>query len=398
MMTEVIIHVEESILSMSKSTKTKNKSLIKLFAILSSVGVLLSAVGGIVVGSFAKTKAINVSEYQDAKEFYGTKGFDLIVKGPSLTQIEGFKIRDDVARCVSYLEIDLNTTINGKLGQSTFLVFDDVADLKYTENTDVRLIENFDIFNDFVFVDYKFAEINNLKLGDSLTVTIDGSPKKCTISRIYKTDYIFSRGVLITSTNVVPSSFKTAIYLKSNNVASLKEDLSDYKPLGTLLEKTEYQTDEQYQKYLDDFYSRDYSSTHVLDYKEKDEMNESTALPKANSASTALIVATIVFGVLSFLISLAGFIVVAKNKNDFIYKYIHDNGSKGIIKAYSIFNALLIVTCAVTALISTFIAANATSVYCSVGSVFVMNILSFIIPIIGVAVGYLITTLLVRKA
>ena len=376
----------------------KSKSLIKLFSILSSVGFALCCIGGIVVGTFTNASVTNVSEYRDKNEFYSKKGFDLIVKGPSDSQIEGFKVREDITQCIPFLEIDLNTTINGNNNQSTFLIFDNVIDLKYTENTDVRLIKSKEGLANPVFVDYKFAKNNNLNINDSFTVVINGNPKECLVSRIYRTDFIFSKGVIIATTDIIPTSFKSGVYLSTNNIDSLMNDLKEYKPMGTLLEKTEYQTDEQYQQYLESFYAKDYSKTHVLDYKEDEKANETTNLPKAESSKVSLLIASIVFGVIVLSLSLAGFIIVGKNKKDFIYKYIHDNGSIKPIKGYSVFNGIMVLTVIASSLISAAIASNNASSYISFGNALALNIWTILIPAIGIVIGYLFTLFKLKKA
>lgn len=359
---------------------------------------MICAVSGAVAGVFLNTNVNNVSSYEDKNEFYSKKGFDLIVKGPSASQIEDFKVRDDVSKCTPYLEIELTAKTKTSTFQPTLLVFDDFGDLKNTENTETRLIKKKEVASNPIAIDYKFAQNNHFDLNDMITLYVDGSPKDCFVAKIFKTDYIYTKGIVITTFDVVPTTLRSGVYLSSNNVASLKGDLKTYKPLGTLLEKTEYQTDEQYEEYLDAFYKRDYSTTHVLDYKDEEESNREVALPRANSSNIGALVASIIFGILAFLTSFVGFIIFAKNNKDYIYKYIHDNGSKNLIKGYSIYNAILLSTCLSVVILATAIAVIMCPSYYSFGSALLTNIWAVVLPVIGIVIGYIISLIKIKKA
>ena len=373
----------------------KGKSLRKLFLIISAIGCVFSLGGSIVCGTFVKTHTENVAEYQDTDEFYSSKGFDLIVQGPSKEQIDGFKVRQDVSHCVSYLEIELFIKIQNSQKQSNVLVFDNIEELKYTENTDERIIKNKEGLTNPVYIDYQFSKINNLKIGDKFLVYIDSSPKECSVARIYKTDFLYKKGVIIASTEIVPSSIKSGVYLKSNNFVSLREELKSYKPLGTLLPKTQYQTDEQYQQYVDEFYAKDYSS-YIFGIK-NEEMSK-TALSKAESSKKGIVVSSIIFGVLLLLVSLGSFILVAKNKNDFIKKYIRDNGAKEPRNCYLVFNLLMLCCAAVANVIILLLTVNKTAYFISFGSALAANLVVLLVPVLSIVLGLATTLVLIKKS
>lgn len=375
----------------------KNKSLFKYFLLTTCLGIVLTCAGSLVSGKFVKTNIENVSAYNDKNEFYCKKGFDLIVKGPSMSQIESFKSNENITKCIPYLEIDLNMKINDKINQNTVLVFDDFNDLQYSELTRYREIESSNLVSNSVGIDFKFSKNNGLSLNDEFTMYIDGAEQICKVSTIFKTDYIFTKGIVVTTTNLVSSSFKTFAYLKTNNIVSLKKQFEDYIPMGTLLPKSEYQTDEQYQKYLDEFYSKDYFSTHILDYGEEMIQNNNVNLPKAESSKKSMIISSVVFAVFLSLISLFFFFVVAKNKNDFIYKQIKDNGNKTSIIGYSVQNGLMLFVSLVCSFITIISGIHSTSVFISFGSAFISNLIFVFLPVACILASYLFIFLKIRK-
>jgi hypothetical protein len=214
-------------------------------------------------------------------------------------------------------------------------VFESKEDMQYSEFTDARILSQTSA-DKYIYADYKFCTLHNVGLGDVVTVTFNGVPQEFTIARVYRTSYLSAKGLLITTKEMLPVSVQSLyVYLTTEDKSALQAYLQDYKPLGTLLPKLDSQTDEEYQEYLDNFYSKSYYSAYVTDLEDNKEDKISSYQQKKESASISFYVVTSVVSVVALLTSLACFFINAKTKNDKIYKYIQENGISDTVSGVS---------------------------------------------------------------
>ncbi len=351
-----------------------------------------------VIGFALKDKNRYDSESADKTSFYCEKGFDLLISGASIEQVVGFDNDSNVSHVSKASKISLNVKTNKDEDYRDILVFDDSNSLEYSEFTNGRIIEKEENENIIVGVDYKFCQLYGMSLGDNLTISANGDELNLKIGRIYRTDYLYSEGVIVLTRDTLDfKSNSYYVYLNSNNLNELKNNLKDYKPMGTLLKQTSSQSNEDYQRYLDEFYAKDYSSCINDPSKQANEVLPKY-LEKRSSANKRFMISIIVSSIIFFLLSFLCFFIHAKNKKDKIYKYIQDNGSHSIVKIFTGFNASIIVFVVVGTLITFALSLNGLTTFYNFASLFSNCYPALLFPIISTLVGYFITLLMIKKA
>ena len=135
----------------------------------------------------------------------------------------------------------------------------------------------------------------------------------------------------------------------------------------------------------------------ILISNEKDNINNGYENKIASTKSTFYI-SVIIVSVVCLLASLICFFVNAKNKKDRIYKYIQENGNNMIFKIFTIFNLSFVVLILIGLLTSMKIVLDGMSTYYTFASILETSYIALIIPIVSILVGYLITSIKIKKA
>lgn len=371
----------------------------KLIVIIETLAFAASALSCTFLGITLKDKNRCDSEYQDKYSFYYDNGFDIMVSGASTDQVTGFDNNTEVSHMSKAANISLNVKVDNNEDYRNILVFDNPAEIEHSEFNSSRVIERKHVAGTSVGVDYKFCQLYDVSLGDQLAITANGSELNVIIDTIYRTDYLYTEGVIVTTQDVLkftPKSFY--VYINSNNVADLKNQLRDYKPMGTLLDKTSFQNDEEYQRYLDEFYAKDYYSTCVIDLSETADAAMSQYADMMGSANKMYIASVIAISVICLATSLICFFVNAKNKKDKIYRYIQENGGKRIMTLFSVFNLslLLFITCGT--LITFGLSLNGLTVFYSFANLISNCYLALLVPSLSVLAGFGVTAIAIKMA
>lgn len=383
----------------SKTIKIENKGHFKLYLLCIEVlAIVVSIVSSFWLCSSLKSKVRYEAEYIDKTSFYSDSGFDLLVSGASKQQIEEYRQKEFVQKVASVSKISLYVKTGSVEDYRDLLVFDSLEDLESSEFTEKRLIEKNESSNP-IYADYKFCDLYNVKLGDDIAVSVNGEKKNYHISRVYRTDYFHSEGVLITTKDVLTFSSKSQLmYITTENKNKLIEDLKDYKPLGTLLDKKETQTDEEYQKYLNEFNSKKYFDSYVTDNTNDASKLELNYSSKISTSKKNFYIAVVVISVICLLFSFVCFFVNAKNKKDKIFKYIQENGDTKLLVMFSIFDLSFIIFMIIGAILAVYLSLSSLTVYYTLGSALASSHLCIWLPTIGILISYLITMIVIKKA
>lgn len=379
----------------------KNKTYFKrFFLIIEIIAIFISIISAFIMYNPLYTKSRYKSEYIDKISYYDDNGFDLIVLGASSNQVSEFKEKNFVNDAVSASRISLYINTGSYEDYQNVLVFDKEEDLKYTEFTESRILSQSNEITDYIYADYKFCQLHNVKLGSIIKISVSGSYKDFTISRVYRTDYSYPEGTLIGLKNIITiaSTKSQNVYLTSNNLSELKSYLNDYKPMGTFLDKTSFQTDEEYEAYVDDFNSKNYYSSCVIELEEDLNQVKMEYQTKISKVNKRFYVSLVVVTLIVFLTSMMVFFINAKSKKDRIYKYIQENGNKKIINLFTIFNISFAVFIMVSFIVSMIASLSKLTTYYTLINEIKDSYIVFIFPIIGVAVSYLLITIKIKKS
>ena len=370
----------------------------KFFIIIELLALAVAIGSSIFVGITTSSKVRYESEYIDKMSLYSDNTFDLLVSGASSEQIDEFRTKEFITNTVAASKISLNVKTVSSEDYRNIFVFDSEEDLNYSEFTQSRIISETKA-DKYVYADYKFCKLYDVELGDRIKITVNGNEEEYVVSRIYRTDYLYSEGVLVTTKDMISLNNKSLYaYLTTNNKDTLVSFLQDYKPLGTLLAKTSFQTDADYQRYLHDFNSKQYYSSYVTDLSNEYENVINDYEKKIASTTLTFNISVIVVSVLCLLTSFICFFANAKNKEDKIYKYIQENGNKRIFKLFTAFNLSFVVFVLVGLLIAMSFALDGLATYYTYACVLETSYLALIIPVALIFVGYLITSIKIKKA
>ena len=132
--------------------------------------------------------------------------------------------------------------------------------LEFTMYNDCRLISKLDGLSNPLYADYKFTKDNNVELGDE----IEFNGIKFQVGRIYETNTYYGSAVfvpLIGEQKVLIESVSksySGAYLKVNDISKSDAYLRNYKPMGRLKTRADFNTDEEYQIHYNSWNNANY--------------------------------------------------------------------------------------------------------------------------------------------
>lgn len=383
----------------NKNINIENKGSFKLYLfIIELIAIFVSVGSTLWLGYSLTSKTRYEAEYIDKTSFYYDNGFDLLVSGASKQQTEDYTQKDFVKTITTVSKISLNVKTGTIEDYRDLLVFNSLEDLEFSEFTEKRLIGKYESSSP-IYADYRFCNLYKVKLGDAISLSVNGEKKNFCIARVYRTDYFYSEGVLITTKDVLPLSSKSQLmYITTDNKDKLIDGLKDYKPLGTLLDKKETQTDEEYQKYLDEFNSKKYFDSYVIDNANANSGVEENYSTKIANGKKNFYICVAVISIICLGTSLLCFFVNAKNKKDKIFKYIQENGKARLLIIFNIFNFSFAIFMAIGSILAVYKSLSSLTVYYTFASALSSSYLCILASVLGILISYLITMITIKKA
>lgn len=383
-----------------KSTsRTKGKSHFKMYLlVIELIALAVSAGSSLWMNFTLGSKTRYEAEYTDKTSFYLDSNFDLLVSGASKEQTEEYGRKDFVQNVTPASKISLSVKTGSVEDYRDLLIFDSDEALEHTEFTEKRLIKKSNTEN-HVYADYKFCELYNVNLGDSITISSSGERKEYCISRVYRTDYSYPEGILIMTKGTLPLESKSQLmYVTAKDKEKLVDDLKNYKPLGTLLDKKDTQTDEEYQKYLDEFNSKKYFDSYVTDNGGASSRLEQGYSEKIASSARNFYISVSVVSVACLVVSLFCFFINAKNKKDRFFKYIQENGRSKLVGMFSAFDFSFVLFSVIGSLLAIKESLSSATAYYTFASALASSYLCVLLPVAGILIGYLITIVTIKRA
>ena len=338
------------------------------------LGLLLVAI--FFYGSYEETKGL----YNIAKT-----DVDYIIQAPSPEQVSEIAQLDHIDSATPYYYRPVEI-VSGKKRIATNLFIIDknesIAQTTFSDKLKVKSVSSYS--GNVVYVTDDFANKADIDIGDSLTISIDGSAIPFTVAGIYKSDYRQVGGSLLAvltddMKNAMKSMKYSGAYIASNDIAlSGSYFANDYTPMGNLRTREEFDSDESYKTYLDAHSQPDSTmATFVTsDYLgEVARRNDAKLLRNTVLWITVMVVAYII---ILTLISVRSSIYTKSN----VLKDIRDNftieqETKMYSKYFTSVNILM--------LISNVIAAVAGMILEWSKIISIPNIIAVIVSIVGVA-------------
>ena len=246
-----------------------NKLWAEKYFVLSSLVILLLTAG------FSLTLVSeNISQAESKYVFesiYKDTSIDFIVPGPGydqITEIEGNEAAG-VEVMTPYYETSTSVSINGiSVSNGNVLIFPDAAKAEYTPYAASRIIKGEKSINiGSAVVDSVYADANNCGLGDEIQIVIAGQTYRFTVTGITPSNTYHKEGsIAVFIDEAQTAALKeagitySASYVSASDYEACKNYLfNEYKPLGRLKDKTEFDSDDIYNRHVQNFNDADWS-------------------------------------------------------------------------------------------------------------------------------------------
>ena len=182
-----------------------------------------------------------------------------IIQTPSNEQIEEFKQCNDIDEIVPYYFCACKMKYSDKIFKADMFLIDTVEDLDKTLFSDELLKSSAcNQGKDVVFIDKVLADKYGIASGDIVSLMCDDRTMECGVEAIYCSDGRHDAGMVMAEYSGAIKQFVdpdgileySGAYICSNNETATDITIKDYKPLGDLRTRDEFNSDELYQDYL----------------------------------------------------------------------------------------------------------------------------------------------------
>lgn len=264
------------------------------------------------IGNFAFiNNTINQFESKHTFEsIYIDSKIDFIIPSPSSTQVEDIGSKNGIAKISPYYETTTALYCNDVQQKGTTILIPRSTGVEGTPYCSSRIIRGAIGQNgSFAIIDKKYAEKNDLVIGDLLSITIQGERFDFEITGISEENTYCNEGstALIMDSDVEQFFAEkgitySAAYVEASNHEVCKNFLlQEYKPLGRLKNQSEFDNIEAYEQHVKNFNDADWSKEITDCHSNYDMLSvkynnvESTAWINTGIYSTLIFIATIVY-------------------------------------------------------------------------------------------------------
>jgi hypothetical protein len=198
------------------------------------------------------------------------------IPSPSHSQIQELESNSFIQRVFPYYDVFATVKVKNRRLSNYYamLIDDNSTDVFPLTQSALRLeYDPVSSSSPGAFVDYAFSKEYDVSIGDELTIEIGLESLSVVIAGIVLNcvDYLplqnDSGGALIiaispkTLSNIAGKTLHySGAFLRVNDKNKAKEYLQNYKPLGLFRERSDFKTDEDYQKYIRDFTAMSYEA------------------------------------------------------------------------------------------------------------------------------------------
>lgn len=243
--------------------------------------ILLSAVIALVSGFLFVLPCVNQSASNyNAQSIYKSSRVDFIVPEPSADQINEITGTNGIDRVFPFYLTKTQVYVGGKQRTTTVLLSDQFQNLDITMYNPNRLIEkSTEEFDNPILVDWQFCHDTSAKIGDKITFSLDGENTDFRISAIYETNSVYDVGAILAQISdaqkdsIIQNSKNngySAMYVSANDYNLCRSYLTtNYRPLGRLKDRSQFESDEQYQVHYNAIMSSGFTNE-ITDFRIKE--------------------------------------------------------------------------------------------------------------------------------
>lgn len=222
------------------------------------------------------------SDY-NSQSIYKNTDIDFIVPEPSFEQVNELPGEYGIDKVFPYFLTKTQVSVNGKTRTTTVLLSDQMQNIDNTMYNADRLIEKANVeYDNPVLVDWQFCHDTSANIGDTILLNIAGNVAEYRIYGIYETNSIYDGGAILASMSdeqkeAVKQSSKNSgysgMYISASDYNACQAFLAtDYRPLGRLKEREQFDSEEQYQVHYDAIMSSGYANE-ITDFRIRENGN-----------------------------------------------------------------------------------------------------------------------------
>ncbi len=277
----------------------------------STIFTLLSSF--IIIGLFIHPTINSYSNEEYERNFAKYSHVDFDIPSPSFIQIPELKNLDHISNVIPYYFLNRDVTFNStSLSNLGVLFFESFNQLNETMYNPSRVINSSELeFDNPILIDHSFSKKYGLKIGDTLSITFDGTLVSFQIKTIYEDNLYYQDSILVGQWNGGqkllienqlgrPLNYSGA-YVFSNDKILTKSYLSiDYKPYGRLRDASEFPSQEAYEIHYNAFFNSNYANE-ISDFNLVRERTFEKANEYRTSGNFNLITASVMIFIISFI-------------------------------------------------------------------------------------------------
>lgn len=183
-----------------------------------------------------------------------------IVQTPSEEQVSELSSCEEILSVIPYFFSSCELGIDGKTIKSDLFLIEDYAQLDKTlfSNNLQKSIQE-PLMDNPICIDTILADKYGIVVGDDIKLICGGRSLSCVVNAIYGADGRHDTGMIMAElTGEVKQTVDpdgvlkySGAYISSTDEIATDKRLKDYKPLGDLRTRDEFDSDELYQAYLD---------------------------------------------------------------------------------------------------------------------------------------------------
>lgn len=243
--------------------KLKNSFLIGGVVVLAVLAILSAlTLGGSAISS--------LSEKYDFESTYTNTTIDFIIPSPNDQQIAELEQSTEtgISVIVPYYTTDASVSINSATeNKSSIMLFTSAEKMDATPYCSKRILTGVTAQAGEAVVDHRYAEQYGVAVGDSITFSILGTAYDFNVVAISETNQSYDSGsiaVVLSAEQNQSIIEQGANYSGAFVVATDIEVaevflLNDYKPLGRMKDRSDFDSDEAYNQHVENFNAADWS-------------------------------------------------------------------------------------------------------------------------------------------
>ena len=252
--------------------------------------IIISVVIAIVTAIlFVFPFVIQIADNYNSQSIYKNTKMDFIAPEPSYEQINELQGTNGINKIFPFFITKLPVSIGSKSRTTSVILSDQLDNIDITMYNDTRLIDKSNTeYDNPILVDWQFCKDTSAEIGDTVTFSFGGTENEYQIYAIYETNTIYEGGAILAKisteqkdqiTQNSKSNGYSAMYISASDYNACKTYLTqDYRPMGKLKTREQFESDEQYQIQYDAVMSGGYANE-ITDFRVRENSFDKKSSP-----------------------------------------------------------------------------------------------------------------------